>query len=44
MRKLGQGGFGQVFLANHKHSGEKCAIKIIKISSVSDIDSIFVEA
>lgn len=44
VRKLGEGGFGKVFLANHKHSKEKCAIKIINITSASDVDSIFVEA
>jgi|LakMenEpi03Aug12_release.lakeMendotaPanAssembly.Ray.scaffolds.fasta_scaffold1077617_1 MAP/microtubule affinity-regulating kinase len=43
--KLGEGGFGNVFLAKHKQTGEKFAIKIIKtenIGSVSDIDSIFI--
>ena len=33
-----------MFLARHRHSGERCAIKIIQVSSASDIDSIFVEA
>jgi serine/threonine protein kinase len=28
--KLGEGGFGNVFLAKHKQTGEKFAIKIIK--------------
>lgn len=46
-QKLGEGGFGNVFLATHRQTGEKYAIKIIKtenIGSVSDIDNIFVEA
>ena len=46
-RKLGEGGFGNVFLARHVQTGEKYAIKIIKtenIGSVNDIDNIFVEA
>jgi MAP/microtubule affinity-regulating kinase len=46
-QKLGEGGFGNVFLAKHRQTGDKFAIKIIKtenIGSVSDIDSIFVEA
>ena len=44
---LGEGGFGKVFLARHKQTSRKVAIKIIKtenIGSVNDIDSIFVEA
>lgn len=32
-----------MFLAKHRHSGKKYAIKIIKITSAFDIDSIFVE-
>ena len=46
-RKLGEGGFGNVFLAKHIQTGQEYAIKIIKtenIGSVNDIDSIFVEA
>ena len=46
-QKLGEGGFGNVFLATHRQTAEKFAIKIIKtenIGSVSDIDNIFVEA
>jgi serine/threonine protein kinase len=46
-QKLGEGGFGNVYLAKHRQSGDKFAIKIIKtenIGSVSDIDNIFVEA
>ena len=46
-KKLGEGGFGNVFLAHHAQTGEKYAIKIIKtenIGSVNDIDNIFVEA
>lgn len=46
-KKLGEGGFGNVYLAKHKQTGENFAIKIIKtenIGSVSDIDNIFVEA
>jgi serine/threonine protein kinase len=45
--KLGEGGFGNVFLASHIQTGQKYAIKIIKtenIGSASDIDNIFVEA
>ena len=45
--KLGEGGFGNVFLAKHIQTGQKFAIKIIKtenIGAASDIDSIFVEA
>lgn len=45
--KLGEGGFGNVFLAQHVQTGQKFAIKIIKtenIGSASDIDNIFVEA
>ena len=44
---MGEGGCGKVFLAKHTQTGQKYAIKIIKtenIGSVSDIDSIFVEA
>ena len=44
---LGEGGFGKVFLARHKQTGQKYGIKIIKtenIGSVNDIHSIFVEA
>lgn len=44
---LGEGGFGKVYLAEHKQTKEKYAIKIIKtenIESASDIDAIFVEA
>ena len=44
VHELGEGGFGKVFLARHKHTGDKYAIKIIKISAASDINSIFVEA
>lgn len=46
-QKLGEGGFGNVFLAHHVQTGQRFAIKIIKtenIGSASDIDSIFVEA
>ncbi len=46
-KKLGEGGFGNVYLARHRQTGENFAIKIIKtenIGSVSDIDNIFVEA
>lgn len=47
LKKLGEGGFGNVFLAQHIQTGQKFAIKIIKtenIGSASDIDNIFVEA
>lgn len=47
VRKLGEGGFGQVFLAKHKQTDELFAIKIIKtdkVGSTSEIDAIFVEA
>jgi serine/threonine protein kinase len=47
LKLLGEGGFGKVFLAQHKQTGTKYAIKIIKtenIGSVYDIDCIFVEA
>lgn len=47
LRLLGEGGFGKVFLARHKQSGEQFAIKVIKtenIGSAADIDAIFVEA
>lgn len=46
-QKLGEGGFGNVFLAHHVQTGQRYAIKIIKtenIGSASEIDSIFVEA
>lgn len=42
---MGEGGFGNVYLARHRQTGDKYAIKIIKtenIGSVSDIDNIFV--
>ena len=45
LKELGEGGFGKVYLAQHKFSQEKYAIKIIKtekIGSAADIDSIFV--
>jgi serine/threonine protein kinase len=29
-QKLGEGGFGNVFLAKHRQTGDKFAIKIIK--------------
>lgn len=47
LRLLGEGGFGKVFLARHKQSGQQFAIKVIKtenIGSAADIDAIFVEA
>lgn len=47
IRKLGEGGFGQVLLAKHKQTGEQCAIKIIKtdkVGSTTEIDGIFVQA
>lgn len=45
VRKLGEGGFGQVLLAKHKQTGEQFAIKIIKtdkVGSTAEIDGIFV--
>lgn len=47
LKLLGEGGFGKVYLAEHKQTKKKCAIKIVKtdkIESVSDIDAIFIEA
>lgn len=47
VKKLGEGGFGQVLLAKHKQTGEQFAIKIIKtdkVGSTAEIDGIFVEA
>lgn len=29
-RKLGEGGFGNVYLAKHRQTGDRFAIKIIK--------------
>ncbi len=47
IKKLGEGGFGKVFLAKNKLTQQLSAIKVIKtekVGSVSEIDNIFVEA
>jgi len=39
-KKLGEGGMGQVYLAEHVKMGRRCAIKIMTQSSMSDPDAI----
>jgi len=39
-RKLGEGGMGQVYLAEHVKMGRQCAIKIMTPGSMSDPDAI----
>src|SRR5688572_10215176 len=40
LRKLGQGGMGQVYLAEHTRMGRFCAIKVVSPSLVADTDAI----
>ena len=40
LRKLGQGGMGQVYLAEHVKMGRKSALKVMNPSAVKDADSI----
>ncbi len=39
-KKLGEGGMGQVYLAEHVKMGRRCAIKIMSPGSMSDPDAI----
>jgi serine/threonine protein kinase len=38
-RKLGSGGYGAVYLAKNKTTGEKMAIKAMQKSRISDYES-----
>ena len=39
-KKLGEGGMGQVYLAEHVKMGRRCAIKIMAQSMMNDADAI----
>ena len=40
MRKLGEGGMGQVYLAEHVKMGRKCALKVMHPGMKADVDAI----
>jgi serine/threonine protein kinase len=40
IRKLGEGGMGQVYLAEHVKMGRMCAIKVMNLSLVQDADAV----
>lgn len=44
MKKIGEGGFGKVYLGIHKVTQKKVAIKIINSGNTQDIEMVFREA
>jgi serine/threonine-protein kinase len=40
LRLLGEGGMGQVYLAEHVKMGRKCALKVMRPAAIKDVDAV----